>query len=70
MAKLRDERHEMQLQLEKEKDRMNAGQEDLDEKKRSLMHKRIELEKQDALKDLTIRQMHDVSPQITQLNRS
>ena len=68
MAKLRDERHEMQLQLEKEKDRMNAGQEDLDEKKRSLLHKRIELEKQDALKDLTIRQMHDVSPQITQLN--
>ena len=70
MARLRDERHEMQLQLEKEKDRMNAGQEDLDEKKRSLMQKRIELEKQDALKDLTIRQMHDVSPIITQTNRS
>ena len=60
----------MQLQLEKEKDLMNAGQEDLDEKKRSLMQKRIELEKQDALKDLTIRQMHDVSPIITQTNRS
>ena len=68
MAKLRDERHEMQLQLEKEKDRMNAGQEDLDEKKRSLMQKRIELEKQDALKDLTIRQMHDVSPPKTKSN--
>ena len=52
----------MQMQNEKEKDRMTDGQAELEEKRRTLMLKRIELEKQDALKDLSIRQVHEVSP--------
>ena len=38
-----------------------GSEEDLDSKKKELMHKRIELEKTDALKELTVRQVHDVS---------
>ena len=43
------------MQLESEKDRLLSSEDDLDAKRKELMHKRIELEKTDALKELTIR---------------
>jgi hypothetical protein len=49
------------MKLESEHDRLANSQQELEDKKRELMKKRIELEKADALKDLTIRQVSDVS---------
>ena len=49
------------MDLEKEKDRLAASESELDERRRELMHKRIELEKTDSLKDLTTRLVHEVS---------
>ena len=45
------------MQLETERDRLSTSEQELDAKKRELMSKRIELEKTDALKDLSIRQV-------------
>ena len=42
----------------------------MDEEKRVLMNKRIDVEKMEALKDQTLRQVHDVSPNITLLTVS
>ena len=39
----------------------------MDEEKRVLMNKRVEVEKMEALKDQTLRQVHDVSQNITLL---
>ena len=61
LAKLQEERHEGQRQLETDRDRLAAGEQELEAKKRELMQKRLELEKADSLKDLTIRQVQDVS---------
>ena len=49
------------MQLETEHDRLASNEQELEAKKRELMSKRIELEKTDALKDLSIRQVSDVS---------
>ena len=61
MTKLQAERHERQMKLESERDRLASSEQELEAKKRELMQKRIELEKADALKDLTVRQVQDVS---------
>ena len=62
LEQLQNERHQRQVQLETEKDRLAGSEKELDARKKELMHKRIELEKTDALKELTVRQVHDVSP--------
>ena len=49
------------MKLESERDRLANSEQELEAKKCELMQKRIELEKADALKDLTIRQLQDVS---------
>ena len=62
LTSLQSERHERQMKLESERDRLANSQQELEAKKIELTQKRIELEKADALKDLTIRQVQDVSP--------
>ena len=61
LTKLQSERHERQVNLEHERDRLATSEQDLEDKKRELMQKRIELEKTESLKELTVREVQDVS---------
>ena len=40
---------------------MATSEQDLEDRKRELMQKRIELEKTDSLRELTVREVQDVS---------
>ena len=52
------------MQAEAEQDKLTQSELELDATKRELSQKRIDLEKQEALKDAVIRQVQDVSKSI------
>ena len=52
------------MQAEAEQDKLTQSELELEATKRELSQKRIDLEKQEALKDAVIRQVQDVSKSI------
>ena len=52
------------MQVEAEQDKLTQSELELETTKQELSHKRIDLEKQEALKDAVIRQVQDVSKSV------